>query len=130
MKAHGQGWEPCLARGKHSDTAATLGQITLTLAFCLKTRGMILDEGAAAVTILKRQPSWTAVPPKRARRACHLPSVSTRAVSIATASAQGRGSHSQSGDNIASATCQDGKGGSQGGDCSSGRRIAEGPLSP
>lgn len=36
------------------------------------------------------------MPLHTAVRACHLPSVSPRAVSIATASAQGRGSHSQS----------------------------------
>lgn len=56
MKAHGQGWELCLAQGKHSDTVAMSGQTTLTLAFCLKTRGMIvrmegqllLDSEAAA----------------------------------------------------------------------------------
>lgn len=41
-KAHGRGWELCLAPGKHEDTAAMLGQIRLTLALCLKTRGMIV----------------------------------------------------------------------------------------
>lgn len=55
MEAHGQGRKPCLAQGKHSDTAAMWGQITLALAFCLDTRGMTVDEGAAAM--LKQQPS-------------------------------------------------------------------------
>lgn len=111
-ETHGQGWELCLAQGRHSDIAAMLGQITLTLAFCRNTRGMIVERGAAAVTFLSSSPAeprWHCRS-RSHRGACHLPSVSPRAVSIATAAAQGRGSHSQSGDNIASATCQDGRG--------------------
>lgn len=56
-ETHRQGWELCLAQGKHSDIAAMLGQITLTLAFCRNTRRMIVEEGAAAITFLSSSPA-------------------------------------------------------------------------
>lgn len=92
MREHGQGWERCLVQGKHSDTAAVLGKITLTLPLCLQTREMIagtkgqlpLDsEAAAQLGHSATADSSEDMPPP--------PSVSPGAVSTATASAQGRG---------------------------------------
>ena len=77
----------------------------------IQRRGVILDWGwGAAITIFELQSSWQQCHCRTWLGQATLPSLQQSAISIATTSAQARGSCSQPGDSIATATRQDGKG--------------------
>ena len=77
----------------------------------IQKRGMILHwSWGAAITIFELQSSWQQCHCRTRLGQATLPSLQQSAISIATTSAQARGSCSQPGDSITTATCQDGKG--------------------